>query len=217
MCFRTSGKASKARQKIPYKMAGKEALKIVMYLGSNRNPRMCSRVAKFVQTALVKTGHEVTIFDPWEMELPMLKTPFFMVQDSSTLPDSLVKAQEALAKSDGIVVVSGEYNHSIPPALSNLIDHFSLKSYAYKPSAIVCYSPGPYGGMRAAMQLRAMLGEIGTVSIPYIFGIPHVGKALGEEGEPLNDHMESSVGKLITQLDWYAEAIRTRKTEHGTP
>ena len=140
-----------------------------------------------------------------------------MVKDWSTLPERLVRANEALVASDAIVVVSGEYNHSIPPALSNLIDHFPLSSYAFKVSAIVCYSPGPYGGMRAAMQLRAMLGEIGTVSIPNIFGIPRVTAALSEEGEPLNDHMESGVQKLITQLDWYAKAIRDRKREHGTP
>ena len=41
---------------------------------------------------------------------------------------------------DAIVVVSGEYNHSIPPALSNLLDHF-LEEWFWKPSAIVCYPP----------------------------------------------------------------------------
>ena len=39
-------------------------------------------------------------------------------------------------------VVSGEYNHSIPPALSNLLDHF-LEEYFWRPSAIVCYSRRP--------------------------------------------------------------------------
>ena len=66
---------------------------------------------------------------------------------------------------DGFIIVSGEYNHSIPPALSNLLDHF-LEEYFWRPSAIVCYSAGPFGGVRAAMQLRAMLCELGTPSIP---------------------------------------------------
>jgi NAD(P)H-dependent FMN reductase len=35
-------------------------------------------------------------------------------------------------------VVSGEYNHSIPPALSNLLDYF-IEEYLWRPSAIVCY------------------------------------------------------------------------------
>ena len=48
---------------------------------------------------------------------------------------------------------------------------------------------GIYGGMRAAMQLRAMLGEMGCISVSNIFGIPQVNKALDESGKPLNDHM----------------------------
>lgn len=43
---------------------------------------------------------------------------------------------------DAIIVVSAEYNHSIPPALSNLMDHFPGSSFALKPSGIMCYSPG---------------------------------------------------------------------------
>ena len=51
-------------------------------------------------------------------------------------------ADQAEARSaDAFVVVSGEYNHSISPALSNLLDHF-LEEYFWRPSAIVCYSAG---------------------------------------------------------------------------
>ena len=39
------------------------------------------------------------------------------------------------------------------------------------------------------MQLRAMTGEIGCISVSNIFGIPKVNEALDEEGNPLNDHM----------------------------
>ena len=56
----------------------------------------------------------------------------------------------------------------------------------------LCF-PGIYGGMRAAMQLRCMLGEIGCNSVSNIFGIPQVHKALSEEGKPLDSHMERSV------------------------
>ena len=54
-------------------------------------------------------------------------------------------------------IVSGEYNHGIPPGLKNLLDHF-LEEYFFRPSAIVCYSAGQFGGVRAAMQLRAECG-----------------------------------------------------------
>jgi len=59
---------------------------------------------------------------------------------------------------DGFVGVSGEYNHGIPPALKNLLDHF-LEEYFFRPSGIACYSAGAFGGVRAAMQLRMSLAE----------------------------------------------------------
>ena len=60
-------------------------------------------------------------------------------------PTHLLEANKKLEAADAVVVVSAEYNHSIPPALSNLMDHFPLASYAFKPSAIVCYSVGQIG------------------------------------------------------------------------
>jgi NAD(P)H-dependent FMN reductase len=195
----------------------KDALKVVMFLGSARDNRLCTRVYKFVHQELIKSGHDVTIFDPLELDLPVLRQAMAFVKDWTTLPESLVKANETLVNSDAIIVISPEYNHSIPPALSNLLDHFPLSSYKYKVSGIVCYSPGPYGGMRAAMQLRCLLGELGTVSVPNIFGIPHASQALNENGEPLNDHMASGAKKLITQVDWYSEALRAKKEKDGIP
>ena len=86
---------------------------------------------------------------------------------------------------DAFIVVSGEYNHSIPPALSNLLDHF-LEEYFFRPSAIVCYSAGAFGGVRAAMQLRALLSELGMPSISSLFPIPKIQDTLDSTGAPLD-------------------------------
>jgi NAD(P)H-dependent FMN reductase len=174
--------------------------------------RQCS-----IQVTFTCQLAQLYVIDPLELDLPVLRQAMAFVKDWTTLPESLVKANETLVNSDAIIVISPEYNHSIPPALSNLLDHFPLSSYKYKVSGIVCYSPGPYGGMRAAMQLRCLLGELGTVSVPNIFGIPHASQALNENGEPLNDHMASGAKKLITQVDWYSEALRAKKEKDGIP
>lgn len=56
-----------------------------------------------------------------------------------------------------------------------------------------CTFTGIYGGMRAAMQLRAMTGELGCISVSNIFGIPEVQKAINEDGTPQNDHMNNGL------------------------
>lgn len=113
------------------------------------------------------------------------------------------------------MVVSAEYNHSIPPALSNTLDHF-LEEYFWRPSAICCYSAGQYGGVRAAMQLRAMLAELGTPSIPSLLPIPRVQKALSEAGEPAEDWLGRAAGRFLDELTWYAEALKAQRAG-GTP
>ena len=113
------------------------------------------------------------------------------------------------------MIVSGEYNHGIPPALKNLLDHF-LEEYFFRPSAIVCYSAGAFGGVRAAMQLLMTLGELGMASIPSIFPIPHVQDAFDEDGHARHPILEQRVGRFFDELEWYAEALRHGR-EHGTP
>src|SRR3954470_5506994 len=91
-------------------------------------------------------------------------------------PEALERLAGIIRPADGYLIVSGEYNHSIPPALSNLLDHF-LEEYFFKPSAIVCYPVGSFGGVRAAMQLRAMLGELGMPSVPSLLPFPKAQEA----------------------------------------
>ncbi|XP_033127672.1 NADPH azoreductase-like [Anneissia japonica] len=198
-------------------MAATKPLKIVLFLGTVRENRLGLRVAKFMQNYLVKTGHDVDFMDAQELDLPLLKKPLHFYRDQSEAPPLLVDLGQRVKTADGYVMVSGEYNHSIPPALSNLLDYFPGSSFSYKPSAIVCYSPGQYGGMRAAIQLRALLGEIGCLSVSNIFGIPQANKSLDEEGNPQNDHMESGAKRLITQLDWHAHAMRNHRESVGIP
>jgi NAD(P)H-dependent FMN reductase len=100
------------------------------------------------------------------------------------LKQKLAPLAELYARADGFCVVSAEYNHSAPPGLTNLIDYF-LEEYFWRPSAIVCYSITPFGGVRAAMQLRAMLAETGMPSIPSIQPIPSIATALSGDGVAL--------------------------------
>ena len=116
---------------------------------------------------------------------------------------------------DAFVVVSGEYNHSIPPALSNLLDHF-LEEYFFRPSAIVCYSAGAFGGVRAAMQLRAMLAELGMPSISSLFPIPRIGEAFDDVGGARDSDMDQRFGRFAGELEWYAGALREARMK-GVP
>lgn len=175
------------------------------------------RVARFIVKQLEAANHVVELFDPMEMQIPMLVKPLHHYRDQTEAPDWLKDANRKVREADAVVVVSAEYNHSIPPALCNLLDHFPGSSFAYKPSGIVCYSMGAFGGMRAAMQLRCLLGELGAISVSNIFGIPVVQDSLDADGQPLNERLVSGAKRLITQLDWHARAMKNHRDTHGIP
>lgn len=83
-----------------------------------------------------------SILDPLEMDFPVLKQPLHFYGPNETPPDWLVQRNALIESAHGYVVVSGEYNRCIPPALTNMMNHFPPKSFRCKPCSIVCYSMG---------------------------------------------------------------------------
>lgn len=182
------------------------SLRLVVLYGSVRSDRQGIRAARFVVNECRARGHEVALVDPLEYRLPLLDR-MYKEYPRGEAPETLQRIADLIVPADGIVVVSGEYNHSIPPALSNLLDHF-LEEWFWKPSAIVCYSAGSFGGVRAAMQLRMMLGELGMSSIPSIFPVPTVQNAFDADGTPRDPRQHERVQKFLDELEWYACALR---------
>ena len=189
-------------------------LNIAVLAGSVRSDRRGIRAARFAERALSARGHAVTLVDPLALQLPMLDR-MYKEYPKGQAPPALEQLATLDRAADAFVVVSGEYNHSIPPALSNLLDHF-LEEYFWRPSAIVCYSAGRFGGVRAAMQLRAMLCELGMPSIPSLFPIPRIQTALDTDGRPTDAATERYFTRFATELEWYAEAFRDRRAK-GVP
>ncbi|MDY6892431.1 MAG: NAD(P)H-dependent oxidoreductase [Chloroflexota bacterium] len=191
------------------------ALNTVVFYGSVRSERQGIKAAKFVVNTLKARGHDVKLIDPLEYKLPLLDW-MYKEYEAGKAPEPLETLAGMIRNADAFVVVSGEYNHSIPPPLTNLMDHF-LEEYFFRPSGIVCYSGGMFGGVRAAMQLRAFLAEIGTVTIPTLFPIPRVQDAFTEEGEPLNPKTHEFIQQFLNELEWYAVALKEARAKRALP
>ncbi len=82
---------------------------------------------------LAERKHKVTLVDPLEYNLPMLDK---MYKELSDPPAKLAKLHDIFNSADAFVVVTGEYNHTMPPALTNLMDYFQSE-YLWKPSGII--------------------------------------------------------------------------------
>ncbi len=185
-------------------------LALVIFYGSVRSARIGIHLARFVHRVVAARGHQVIFVDPHDYNFGLLDRMYKEYTEGKA-PSSMRQLAATIENADGFLVVSGEYNHSIPPALSNLMDHF-LEEYFYRPSSIITYSAGIYGGVRAAMQLRAFLAEIGTVSLPTLLGIPRIESLFDEQQQPLDPKLKSRITGVIEELEWYAQALRSARS-----
>ncbi|WP_433973151.1 NADPH-dependent FMN reductase [Tunturiibacter lichenicola] len=193
---------------------------VAVLLGSVRSERMGDRAAKWVAAELEKRGHEAVLVDAAVLKLPMLDKMWKEIKKDTSakhekLHEKLAPLAKLYARVDGFCVVSAEYNHSIPPGLTNLIDYF-LEEYFFRPSAIVCYSATPFGGVRAAMQLRVLLAEVGMPTIPTLQAVPAIDKSLSEDGVALTQELAEKSGKFFDEFDWYMRAMKAERAK-GLP
>jgi NAD(P)H-dependent FMN reductase len=187
---------------------------IAVLLGSVRRDRMGSRAPQLVIGELERRGHAVHLVDPLELQLPLLDR-MYKEHPPGEAPEPLEQVAALYRSVDGFLVVSAEYNHGIPPALKNLLDHF-LEEYFWRPSGIVCYSTGSFGGVRAAMQLRMTLAELGMPSIPSVLPIPRIADAISGDGTAVQPITEKSMNRFLDEFLWYADALAEARID-GTP
>ena len=96
------------------------------------------------------------------------------VQNSTGFPAPVNILADAIQAADGVIIVSPEYNFSIPGGLKNAIDWVSRlpnQPFAGKPIALQSASPGPLGGARVQYDLRRAMVFLDafTLNKPEIF------------------------------------------------
>ena len=99
------------------------ALNTAVVYGSARRARQGIKAARFIVRQLEARGHTVTLIDSEEQQLPLLDL-MYKEYDAGSAPAAMEAIAETFRIADGFIIVSGEYNHSVPAALKNLLDHF---------------------------------------------------------------------------------------------
>ena len=101
---------------------------VPVLLGSVRPERQAVQVGRMLMNALIAGGHEPVLVDPLELRLPLLERTYSEYKEGDA-PPGLDRLAALYRRADGFIIVSGEYNHGIPPALKNLLDYF-LEEYS---------------------------------------------------------------------------------------
>ena len=196
-------------------------LSVSLITGNSRKdgpprPILGPRVTSYIQSQLERRGNVVTVLDPIELDLPLLEKPCFAYSKSQA-PDNLKQLQDILHASEAYVAITPEYNHAPSPALLNLLNHFGSSTFSFKPSAIVSYSAGQWGGTRAAIALRPILSELGCLPVSSMIHIPKAQSVIREDGTLQNpeemDEWNSYIDRTFSQLEWWGEAAKNHRIQ----
>jgi len=194
-----------------------EPKKIVIFMGSTRANRMVDRVCAFITKIVESKGMVPVIMDPEKLPFEVLKTALHFYKNPADAPQWLRDNNELIKEADGFLLLSAEYNCTIPPALTNMLDHFPPSSFRHKPAGVVTYSMGSFGGVRASIAIMPFLNELGLINIPTGVTIPTVHHTFNEIGETKDEKIIQRADKLITELKWYVEALNAQKATCAPP
>jgi len=186
--------------------------KLNVIVGSTRPTRAADRVFPWVVARATTHGaFEVEVVDLRDWPLPIFQEHIGTIGDFAdpTYSDPIVKRwNQKMNEADAFLVVTPEYNHSVPGVLKNAIDSvfvsFALRN---KPLASVGYSGGVAAGVRAVEHLALIAIEAEAVPLRSSVVIPHVMDAFDESGEPTDPTTSAALDIVLDDLAWWSGAL----------
>lgn len=171
--------------------------KLHIIVGSTRQTRAADRVYPWVLArAEAHPDFEPELIDLRDWPLPMFAEHAGTIGDFNdpTYSEPIVKEwNQKVREADAYLVITPEYNHSVPGVLKNAIDNVFL-SFALrnKPLASIGYSGGIAAATRAIEHLAHIAIEADMAPIRSSVLIPFVTQAFGAAGRAGQPHDRGS-------------------------
>lgn len=125
--------------------------------------------------------------------------------------ENVLEFADKIKSSDGIIIVTPEYNGGYPASLKNAID-LLYEEWRHKPVAIATVSSGPFAGSQVLVSLQFTLWKMMAWTIPAMFSVPSVDKAYDDNGNPMDKLNSDKLAAIfIKELLWCIEADRAPK------
>jgi chromate reductase len=181
----------------------KKSLNFVGLSGSLRQASYSTAVLNAIESQLLSRGHTLD-------RLSIGDFPHYNqdVEDAG-LPDVVAHSRRLVKQSNGIIIVTPEFNHGIPGVLKNALDWLSRPAFSscfQGKAAIFCtISPGALGGVRTQYQLRETLSSMlcELVPMPEIV-IPYVNRKLDNgvfTDQPTLDFLSNAIECLTNAIE----------------
>jgi NAD(P)H-dependent FMN reductase len=194
-----------------------EPLRILVIAGSARSASLNRQLARAAAARLRAAGSVAVEFDVTALRLPVYDGD---LEVASGVPDGARLLLEAISPSDGLLVVTPEYNGFPTPLLINALDWLSripasdsgpagLAVTAGKPVALLSASPGAAGGLRSMNFVRQYLQmAFQMLVVPQQFALGKANEAFAGDGALKDERAARGVDAVLGALVALARAVR---------
>jgi NAD(P)H-dependent FMN reductase len=182
------------------------ALKILVIPGSLRTGSHNARLAAAAAREFAQAGVDVTRISLGDFPLPLYDGD---LQTRSGVPKNAVNLKRMIGAHHGVLIVTPEYNSSVPPLVKNTIDWVSRvqdaqeargQVFRQRTFAIAAASESRLGGARALAALRLVLTACHAAVIPNQFALPFAAEAYDDMDRLKQPADREALSAMVRQL-----------------
>jgi len=178
---------------------------VLAFSGSTRKGSCNRKLVENAAEIARKMGADVIVVNLKDFQMPFYDAD---LEESQGMPENAKKLRRLMLQSSRVIIASPEYNGSLSGVLKNAID-WASRSEEGKPSreaflnkkfAIMSCSPGPGGGAKGLVHLRAIIENIGGEVIAQEVSVAHSNEAFTDEGKLKKESTKEDLKNEIDQL-----------------
>ena len=175
----------------------REPVRLLVFSASLRDDSLNSRLARLVVSAAERSGASVVVGSMREFDAPSYDGD---LETADGLPAGAQAFCDGLLATDAFVVVSPEYNGSMPGVLKNSIDWVSRvrpQPFNGRHALLLSASPSMVGGNRSLLALRTPLSHLGVRVYPDMFSLAQAHKAFTDDGALADERRQARLDDTV--------------------
>jgi chromate reductase, NAD(P)H dehydrogenase (quinone) len=189
------------------------ALKILVIPGSLRTGSLNARLAATIAVELAQAGAEVTRISLADFPLPIFDGD---LQAKSGVPKQAINLKRMMSAHHGVLIVTPEYNSSVPALVKNVIDWVSRvqdsgetrgQVFGERAFAIAAASHSRLGGTRALAALRLILSACQAMVIPNQLALSFAAEAYDDMDRLKHPADVEAIKGLVRQLIEFSQRM----------
>ena len=185
-----------------------EPLRLLVIAASARTGSLNAKLAQLAAEVINKRGAIADLKSIAEFDCQTFNQD---LEKTSGIPSGAEQLRKSILENDAFIIVSPEYNGSMPGHLKNIIDwvsRFRPQPFNEKHALLMSASPSMAGGNRGLWSLRMPLEHLGTRVYPDMFSLAMAHQAFTPDNQISNEVLAK---RFETTLDAFTSLVEAAK------